>query len=289
MTSEEFLASIAPLFPGRASVVLTLALGGVAALVLTPAEHWAPAARQPLILRKGLLLDAVYWFCTPLLTRCLTGAVLAALLWAFASVVGLDRLSADFLLKGFGPLARQPTWLQCLEILVISDFVDYWTHRTLHRGPLWRVHAIHHSPEEMSWMSSSRVHPLNDLITRAFQVLPILVFGFSALAIISVVPLVSFYVMFLHANLRWDFGPLRWVLVSPAYHRWHHTTDAEGLDKNFAGVFPAWDLLFKTAHFPRRLPRKYGLVGMNLSESFLDHALLRFSRAPDASRNDPEH
>lgn len=276
MTPSEFFTSLGVLFPGRDSVTQVVALAGAAALILTPAERFAPASPQPLVWRKGFWLDAIYWFCTPLLTRCITGGVLAALLIAIAFCIGFENIPSDFLLHGFGPVSRQPLWLQAFQILLITDFVDYWTHRTLHRGRFWKIHAIHHSPEEMNWISSSRVHPLNDLITRSFQILPILVFGFSALAIIGVVPLVSFYVMFVHSNIRWDFGPLRWVLVSPAYHRWHHTTDAEGIDKNFAGIFPIWDVIFGTAHFPKRLPQKYGLVGKAIPESFFSHLLYPF-------------
>jgi sterol desaturase/sphingolipid hydroxylase (fatty acid hydroxylase superfamily) len=277
MTLADFWIIVRPLFPGSDTVTHVVALAGVAGLLLTPAERLAPAAPQRLVWRKGFLIDAAYWFITPLATRCLTGAILAAILFLIAAVIGIDQLDKNFLLTGFGPVSRLPLWAQCLGILVLSDFIDYWTHRTLHRGRLWRIHAIHHSPEEMNWLSSSRVHPLNDLITRSCQLLPIAALGFSAAAVVSVVPLVAFYVMFLHANLRWDFGPLRWVLVSPAYHRWHHTSDAEGLDKNFAGIFPLWDLLFGTAHFPRALPRKYGLVGYQLPESLSAHMLFPFT------------
>lgn len=279
MNLGEFWESISPLFPGKDSVTHTVALAGACALLLTPAERLAPAAAQPLFFRKGLWVDAAYWFLTPLLTRCVTGVILAIILLAIAFCIGLENIPDEFLLHGFGPLSRQPRWLQCIEILLITDFVDYWTHRGLHLGPLWRVHAIHHSPEEMNWISSSRVHPLNDLITRSCQLLPILVFGFSALAIVSVVPLVSFYVMFLHSNVRWGFGPFRWVLVSPAYHRWHHTSDKEGIDKNFAGIFPIWDVLFKTAYFPRTLPKNYGLSGYQIPESLLAHFMFPFKRA----------
>jgi sterol desaturase/sphingolipid hydroxylase (fatty acid hydroxylase superfamily) len=287
MSPSELTSSLAPLFPGLDAVTQTVALGGICAALLTPAEKLAPAMRQPLFWRKELLLDLAYWFCTPLLTRALTGAAIALLLLAAAFLIGPDRIPQDFILHGFGPLSRQPVWLQCLEVLLLSDFIDYWTHRTLHVGfhrRFWKIHAIHHSPEHMNWISSSRVHPLNDLITRSFQVVPIIALGFSALAVVSVVPLVSFYVMFLHSNIKWGFGPLRWVLVSPAYHRWHHTTDDEGLDKNYAGIFPIWDLLFGTAHFPRNaLPVRYGLKTEHLPESFLAQMLYPFTSKPKES------
>lgn len=282
MTPGEFFASIAPLFPGKDSVTQVVALAGAAALLLTPAEYLAPACHQPLVWRKGLLLDAMYWFITPILTRCVTGIILALLLLLAAVSIGFENIPREFLIRGFGPLSHQPLWLQCIQILLLSDFIDYWTHRKFHVGSLWRIHAIHHSPEEMNWISSSRVHPLNDLITRACQLLPILVLGFSAAAIVSVVPLVSFYVMFLHANIKWDFGPLRWVLVSPAYHRWHHTSQPEGVDKNFAGIFPIWDVLFGTAYFPRTLPTRYGLCGRQLADSLATHLLFPFVHDPRA-------
>jgi sterol desaturase/sphingolipid hydroxylase (fatty acid hydroxylase superfamily) len=276
MTQSEFISSLGPLFPGPASIAGVLALAGVAALVLTPAERLAPAYRQRLILRKGFFLDVLYWFATPLLTRCVTGIVLALLLFLLACCIGLENIPHEIVKNGFGPISRQPLWLQCVEALVIADFFDYWTHRTFHRGPLWRIHAIHHSPEEMNWLSSSRVHPLNDLATRTFQLLPILLFGFAPEAVLIIVPLASLYVMFLHSNVKWDFGPLRWVFVSPAYHRWHHTSDAEGIDKNFAGMLPLWDVLFKTAHFPHRLPKQYGLRGYRLPDSVWAHLVFPF-------------
>jgi sterol desaturase/sphingolipid hydroxylase (fatty acid hydroxylase superfamily) len=283
MTASEFLGSLGPLFPGADSVTQVVALAGIAAALLTPAEYFAPACRQPLVLRKGFWLDAAYWFTTPLLTRSLTACILAVLLLAGGACIGFDRIRPGFMMHGFGPLSRQATWLQTIEILVVADFVDYWTHRTLHRGSLWRIHAIHHSPEEMSWLSSSRVHPLNDLITRSCQLVPIVSVGFSALAVAWAVPLISFYVMFLHANLKWGFGPLRWVLVSPAYHRWHHATDDEAIDKNFAGIFPVWDVLFGTAYFPRTLPTRYGLRGERLPDSLVAHLLYPVT-GPDRAR-----
>jgi len=279
MSGREFLSSLEPLIPTAGSVVQVAALALIGAVVLTPAERWAAAQRQPLVWRKGVWLDVVYWFMTPLATRCVTALVLGAVLFAGALCIGLEVIPRSFLVRGFGPLARQPFVLQAFEILLISDFVDYWTHRALHRGRLWRVHAIHHSPEEMNWLSSSRVHPLNDLITRSGQLLPIIALGFPPTAILAVVPLLSFYVMFLHANVKWDFGPLRWVVVSPAFHRWHHASDEEGIDKNFAGIFPVWDVLFGTAHFPRnRLPCRYGLCGRQLPDSLWAHLVYPFPR-----------
>lgn len=74
-------------------------------------------------------------------------------------------------------------------------------------------------------------------------------------------PLLTAYSIFLHANVRWDYGPLRYVIASPRFHRWHHTSQAEGLDRNFAGLFPWIDLAFGTFYMPPgREPEVFGVA-----------------------------
>ena len=66
--------------------------------------------------------------------------------------------------------------------------------------------------------------------------------GFRADVLQGVIPFFSLYAILLHANVSWSFGPLRYVLASPRFHRWHHTIEAEARDKNFAGIFAFIDL-----------------------------------------------
>lgn len=255
---------------------LCLVTAAVAA-ILTPLEYAFPAYPQQLVFRRELWVDAAWWFFTPILTRLFTNVVIGLLFFLFAITTGRP-LGAE-LLDGFGPLGSQPLWVQTVELLFLADLIDYWTHRLFHSQRLWPFHAVHHSPEEMSWLSSSRVHPINDLVTRTCQVFPLLLLGFSPRGIILIVPYIAFYVIFLHSNIRWDFGPFRWVLVSPAYHRWHHTTDREAIDRNFAGIFPIWDILFGTAYFPRHLPMRYGVLGARPPETLHGQLAFPFRRA----------
>lgn len=257
--------------------------GAFAAPILTPLEYLFPANSQPLVLRKNLGVNIAWWFFTPMRTRLITNIIPAVLFVPFAFVTG--RSLDPTLLYGFGPVSKQPLWLQSIELLVLADFIDCWTHRCFHSTRLWPFHAIHHSPEEMTWLSSSRVHPINDLFTKTFQVLPLLVFGFSAAGILTIVPYISFYVMFLHSNISWDFGPFRWLFVSPAYHRGHHTRQREGIDKNFAGIFPLWDLLFRTAYFPLHVPAKYGVGNAGIPKTILGQLLYPFSPSITSQRN----
>jgi sterol desaturase/sphingolipid hydroxylase (fatty acid hydroxylase superfamily) len=258
------------LFPDLHAVLHLIVLGVVLALVLSPLEEIFPAKRCGTPIRKELTLDIVYWFLTPLFSRTTTASFIAVCAISANSLLDAN-ITVEHVYHGRGVLGSLPAPLQAIGILLLSDFCDYWTHRLLHRPQLWPIHAIHHTPEDMSWISSARVHPLNDLITRSAQISALIVLGFSAQTILGVVPFISFYVAFLHSNICWDFGPFRQILVSPAYHRWHHTRDEEGIDRNFAGIFPIWDRLFGTQYFPNRLPEKYGLKSGYIPETLSAH------------------
>jgi sterol desaturase/sphingolipid hydroxylase (fatty acid hydroxylase superfamily) len=108
---------------------------------------------------------------------------------------------------------------------------------------------------------------VNEIGTRVIQALPLLLFGFNATLLGAYVPLLTFYAIGLHANVPWDFGPLRYVIASPVFHRWHHTSEREGLDRNFAGAFPWLDALFGTLYMPRgRQPVEFGVLGEQVPE-----------------------
>ncbi|MBP3959384.1 sterol desaturase family protein [Gemmata sp. G18] len=240
--------------PSQTKILMLVAVMPAAFVLL---EHLFPAHTHQAAARRSIVLNVTYWLVNPLLIQVVSK--FAVCLVGLGLCLALGWPMDESVLNGFGPLGRQPLWLQAIEILVIADFVDYWTHRGFHVTRFWRFHAIHHSPEQMTWHASARMHPVNDFVTRLCQVIPVVLLGLSIKAVLIVVPILVFFVIVLHSNLNWDFGPLRWVFVSPLYHRWHHTRDEEGLDKNFSGIFPIWDLLFGTAHFPHREPAKFGV------------------------------
>jgi sterol desaturase/sphingolipid hydroxylase (fatty acid hydroxylase superfamily) len=70
--------------------------------------------------------------------------------------------------------------------------------------------------------------------------------------------LVTFWGFFIHANVRWRFGPLERLIATPAFHLWHHTLSGPR-DRSFASMLPCWDWLFGTSHLPRELPADYGV------------------------------
>lgn len=217
--------------------------------------------REQPFFRRGWGTDAAYLVLTAVITKPLVRGVLVvvAALLVTAGVVPAEALRTGAF-TGFGPLSQQPLWLQAIEIMVLVDFIGYWTHRMFHRGRWWPFHAVHHSSEDLDWLGSVRVHPVNELVNRVAHVLPILLLGFNPALTLAAAPVLTLYAIFLHANVNWDFGPFRLVLASPAFHRWHHSRDREAWDKNFAGLLPCWDWLFGTLYLPRdRAPANFGI------------------------------
>ena len=141
--------------------------------------------------------------------------------------------------NGHGPLSELPLWLQAVLFLVLSDFMLYWLHRLFHGGGFWKYHAIHHSSEDLDWISAARFHPVNLFLgTIAVDVI-LLMAGISPNIMLWVGPFTTFHSAFVHANLNWSLGPFKYVLATPVFHRWHHTALEQGGNTNFAGTFPS--------------------------------------------------
>ncbi len=216
-----------------------------------------PSVRGQRTFRRGFLTDVVYWAFTPFVTRVITPVAVGIALIPVAMANGIDIKD---LAKGHGAISAQPLWQQALEIFIIGDFIGYWQHRWFHGGWRWPFHAVHHSSLDLDWLSSVRLHPVNDALARIFQAAPIVALGFNVAAVAAFAAFVPLYAITLHANLNWTYGPFRYLIASPAFHRWHHTSADEGRDKNFAGFFPLWDLLFGTFYMPKgEQPEVFGV------------------------------
>jgi sterol desaturase/sphingolipid hydroxylase (fatty acid hydroxylase superfamily) len=157
-------------------------------------------------------------------------------------------------------VATQSGLLQFMEAFVIANLGGYLGHRLSHEVPfLWRFHALHHSITEMDWLAAARVHPLDQVVTKALTLIPLYLMGFSKTIFGVYVGLATFHAIFIHANVRFSFGPLRWLISTPKFHHWHHSDDREAHNKNYAGELPLLDYLFGTLYMPEgRMPSKYG-------------------------------
>jgi len=229
----------------------------VLSLVFFVAQRIWPSVRGQRLFRRGFLTDSVYWLWTPFVARTITPIAVGIALIPIAALYGMNLKT---IIHGHGALAAQPLWLQGIEIFVAGDFLGYWQHRLFHGHRLWRFHAVHHSSTELDWLSSVRLHPVNDALSRLIVAVPLVAAGFNTTVVAFYAPFTTLYAITLHANLNWDYGPLRYVIASPTFHRWHHTSAEEGLERNFSGGLPLWDLLFGTFYMPRgRQPVAFGI------------------------------
>jgi sterol desaturase/sphingolipid hydroxylase (fatty acid hydroxylase superfamily) len=177
-------------------------------------------------------------------------------------------------------IADLPFLVEVFLIVLVADLVQYWTHRAYHEVPLlWRLHAIHHSAKVMDWMAGSRLHMLELIMTRVAVLGVIYVMGFSKEVIDVYIIIVGFQAVLNHSNVRLPWGPLRKVIVTPDFHHWHHSSDQEALDRNYAAHFSFLDSLFGTAvKADRSFPRQYGVLGDYVPEGFLKQLVFPFKR-----------
>jgi sterol desaturase/sphingolipid hydroxylase (fatty acid hydroxylase superfamily) len=134
---------------------------------------------------------------------------------------------------------------------------------------LWRLHAVHHSAKHMDWIAGSRQHVLEIVLTRTLVLAPIFVLGFAKEVIDAYIIVVGFQAVFNHANVNVRLGPLRYLIVTPNFHHWHHSQDTEAIDRNYAAHFAFIDHLFGTAvQSPRAWPARYGVLGNYVPDGF---------------------
>ncbi len=179
-----------------------------------------------------------------------------------------------------------PWWLSIvymLVVLTVVDFLGFYVHYLQHKIPvLWEFHKVHHSAEVMHPMSNFREHPIDNvlylgIIGLGYGILmgltavwlghlpsmpsllgvPILLFAFNVF---------GYNLCHSHIWLRWP-GVWSAVFPSPAHHHVHHSCHPDHFDKNFAFMFPFWDVLFGTYVMPDDdKDVKFGVAGMKSME-----------------------
>ena len=220
-------------------------------------QRWRPV--EPVTDRAAVRVDILYTLIHRL------GLVRVALffsidpLWDAAfgrlAVAGFDGWHLDQALAPLWPGWTDTAWFAFLAYLVVFDFVDYWLHRGQHRFHWWwALHAVHHSQRQMTMWSDNRNHLLDDLIRDVVFVVLARLIGVAPGQFVAIVACTQLIESLSHANLRLAFGPFERLLVSPRFHRHHHSLDcgeaAVNPDgHNFAVLFPLWDILFRTARF----------------------------------------
>jgi lathosterol oxidase len=170
-----------------------------------------------------------------------------------------------------------PVLVQLVVLLACADFFQYWVHRGFHELPgMWNFHAVHHSTEHMDWLAGSRQHFVDTFTTRTLAMVPLYLIGADKAALDAYVIFAAFQAVFIHANVRIAFGPLKYLLATPQFHHWHHSSDKPAIDTNYSVHLPLWDKLFGTYHMPgEHWPAEYGTT-KRLPRSFVGQVLFPF-------------
>lgn len=237
---------LATLFVGPVKALL------VAAAVFVPFERIAGLHPAQRALRRGWAMD--------LLTGAINGLVLYAVL--LASLGGVDAAAAAAMPQLRHWMETRPLLAQAALALVAGDLGVYAIHRLQHTVPwLWRFHAVHHSAEELDWLVGFRFHPIDLFLLRLVSIGPLVALHLTPAAIAIFVAVTGWQSWLVHANVRLPYGPLRWLVVSPEFHHWHHSAERAAYDKNYATLVASWDVLFGTVYLPRdRQPESYGIA-----------------------------
>ncbi|MFS8063108.1 MAG: sterol desaturase family protein [Luteimonas sp.] len=239
-------------------------------LILSPIEVLWPAYPQQSVFRNEWTLDVVYFLSTHLPTQLTTFLILLPAT-QLTYLLGNQRLLA---LTG-----SLPWVVQLVLAIFVADIFQYAVHRAMHKVPwMWKFHAVHHSSKALDWIAGSRAHIVEDIAVRGFILIPFML-AFSQSIIVAYLLFVALHATWAHCN----FGPrMKWLepyVVFPRYHHWHHTSQAESIDKNFAIHFPWIDRMFGTYYHPKDAwPEHYGLDNEPIPATFIGQTLYPFTR-----------
>jgi sterol desaturase/sphingolipid hydroxylase (fatty acid hydroxylase superfamily) len=151
---------------------------------------------------------------------------------------------------GLLTLANLPPYLAMALGLLLLDLAIYFQHRLFHRLPLlWRLHRIHHLDPGFDTTTAIRFHPLEIVLSMYYKIAVTVVLGVSPLTILVFESLLNACALFNHGNVRLPAGLTRAlgpVLITPDFHRIHHSARPAETHSNFGFCVPWWDRLLGT-------------------------------------------
>lgn len=226
--------------------------------VIVFAIEWATGGRLRRYWSRNFRTDLLYGlFYTGGIYNALIYAPLIAVLaflvpaWQFRLI---DHLPA---LAGF------------LAYWLITDFAGYWIHRLYHSSDfLWTFHKVHHAQTELTFVTSFRNHVVEQVVSNIIMFVPAMLLGVPVWYWGPVFVLQNLFEGLQHSDLKWRFGFLYPIFVSPVFHAIHHSPERARHDSNYGKILSIWDYLFGTMSVGER-PPQYGLAGEQMQVSFI--------------------
>lgn len=243
---EELIAAAASALPAGLAFVVGQWLGHV---FLSPPFYLATAAilfvewawpvhSEQAVLSPSFVHDLMWYLAV-------IGVFVGVSGWCWQALRGAYQHHLRFL--GGGVIPANPLWLRLSLGIVVGDFLAWFHHLIRHKvRAFWLFHEVHHAQRHMNQWTNERVHLVDALAAMAIQALPLLVLGVPSFETGAYVVAAAWYTRLYHANVRSNFGWLRYLLVTPQSHRLHHSLRPEHEDQNFGVIFSVWDRLFGT-------------------------------------------
>ena len=205
--------------------------------------------------RKDFWLDAFYMFFNFYIFNWIVFIALSTIVetkfLALLSYFSIELESVQLL-----ELNKLPLAIRLLLFFVITDFVQWRTHILLHKSSfLWNFHKVHHSVKEMGFAAHLRYHWMETLIYRTILYIPLAMIGGFQVDDVIIVHLIALTIGHLnHANIKLNYGPLKYIFNNPEMHIWHHAKALPGdrsYGVNFGISLSVWDYIFKTSFVPK--------------------------------------
>ncbi len=204
--------------------------------------------------RKDFWLDTFYMFFNFFILNLIVLIALSnTTAQAFNDVLGFVGLSiSSFQLFDINSF---PYWLRIFTFFIIIDFVQWCTHRLLHKYEfLWNFHKVHHSVKQMGFAAHLRYHWMEPVVYKSLKYIPLAIMGGFTAQDVAIVHFFNITIGHLnHANINWDYGFLKYILNNPKMHIWHHAKELPEDRKdgvNFGITLSLWDYIFKTDYIP---------------------------------------
>jgi sterol desaturase/sphingolipid hydroxylase (fatty acid hydroxylase superfamily) len=142
--------------------------------------------------------------------------------------------------------------LQFAIIVLFGSLISYWKHRFYHSFPSWwEIHKYHHSATTFNMITHHRAHPLETAFNLVIEVFPFAIIGAPIESYLAFKLFQETHQLFIHSDVNWNWGWFgKYILLSPAAHRVHHSVKPEHYNKNMSTFIPIWDHLFGTWHDP---------------------------------------
>ena len=186
------------------------------------------------------------------------GGFYTVLIWAGIA----NALEPRLAFLQINALAGLPIAAHVALYWLLGDFIHYWVHRLEHRwAPLWAIHSVHHSQEEMTFVSTFRMHPLEQLLNNVIMVVPLLIIGVPTTSWFLLVIALQVFDGAQHSALNFTYGRAYFIFVSPRFHALHHSKDPRHYNGNYAKILSLWDFLFGTGILAER-PSQLGVDGL---------------------------